>query len=109
MNGRYRADFMRAADGVFRYFGKPSVGNFAFFDKPAHYACHFLHRNGRVLAVLVVKVDMVGLQAFQRTFNGFADVFGARIGNNRFVYVGVISVEGNAKLGGKYNFIAVRL
>lgn len=68
---------MRAADCVFRYFGKAPVGDFAFFDKPAHYACYFFHRNGRVLTVLVVKVDMVGLQAFQRTFNGFADAFGA--------------------------------
>ena len=68
---------MRAADGVFRYFGKAPVGDFAFFDKAAHYTGNFFNRNGRVLTVLVVKVDMVGLQAFQRTFNGFADAFGA--------------------------------
>lgn len=59
---------------------------------------HGLDRNGRVDTVLVVQVDVVGLQILQRVLEAANDVFG--VGDGGFASLGVPFVP-DTKLGGQ--------
>ena len=60
-------------------FGKPEMQNLPFLDEFLHRSGHVFDGHLRIDPVLVVKVDVVGLEAFQRCFDHFPDVGGLAI------------------------------
>ena len=60
-------------------------------------------------AVLVIEVDIVRLQAAERTFYRPAYGFGTRIGYQRIGYPSALQVESQAEFGGDDNSVSIRL
>ena len=85
------------------------MGDLALADEVGHYARHLLNGNLRVQPVLVIQVNVVGAQPFQRRFHRCTDDLRTRIRYQRLIGGGAAHVKVNAKLGGKHDFVPIGL
>ena len=95
-----------AADRVGGGFGQPEVGDLAGVDELLDRAGDVLDGHGRVDAVLVVEVDVVGAQPAQRAVDGAADA--GRVAAEPAGRDAVL-LEREPELGGDDDVVAVRL
>ena len=72
-------DGVRAPDGRRRGLGQPVVPDLALGDELGERTDGLLDGGARVHAVLVVQVDVVGVEPLQRALDGQADVLGAAV------------------------------
>lgn len=77
-----------------------------FLYQVGHHGCHRFRLHVGVCAVLVVEVDMVGLQAAQGAFDRTAYRLGTRVRNDGVRAGGFGMLERNAEFGGKDNLVA---
>ena len=81
----------------------PPVGDLALLDQLFHRLGHLFRFDLRVDAVLVIEVDVVGLELFQAPFDRFADGLPAGI------HLEVIAHMPDPAFGREHNFIPVGL
>ena len=93
---------MRAPNRVGRGFGQSQVAHFSRPDQFAHCADCFFNRNRRIDAMLIIQVDMIGLQAFQTGVATSAHIFRPAIHADKTA-VGAAFV---AEFGGENDFVA---
>ena len=100
---RDRVHGVRPADGVDPGFGQADVADLALGDQLGEGADDLLDRRVRVDPVLVVQVDVVGVEPAQRSFDGDADVLGAAVGPDS------AGVRHEPELGGEHHLVAAAL
>ena len=76
---RHRLHGVGLADVFGARFRKPEMPGLAFRDQLLDRGRDVFHRNGRIDAVPIEQVDMVGPQPLQRSFDHLADVLGSVI------------------------------
>lgn len=69
LNCRHGADRIGTADNLLIHLGQSPMGDLALSDQVSHDTCDLLNRHIGILPVLIIEVDMVGLQTAQTSLN----------------------------------------
>src|SRR5271166_1843956 len=105
LDGRDRLHGVRLADAGSARLRQAEMPDFACRDQLLHGTGYVLHRHGRIDAVLIEKVDMVGAQALERSVDDRADMVGPAIQPGHFALL----ADGEAELRADKHLVADRL
>src|SRR5262245_36289843 len=90
--------FMGASDRLFARLRQAEIQNFSGADEIADRARDILHRHGRVDAMLIEKIDAIGLQPLERRLGHLADMLWPAVDTDTF---SVLKLE--AEFRGKHD------
>ncbi len=99
-------DGMGAADVGDAGLGQAEKSYFALFDQFADRAGHVSDRHGRIDAVLIEQVDIVGAKPAQRALYCLTDMVGPTVSFSADL---LATLETKAKLGGDHHLVAPAL
>ena len=102
LQGGHGLHRVRAADGIRARFRKAEISDLAGGNQILHRTRHLFHRHGGVNAVLVQKVDVIGIHAGERLLDHGTDALRAAVQP-----VGDDAVS-EAELGGDHHFFPER-
>src|SRR5271166_5457195 len=105
LDGRDRLHGVRLADAGSARLRQAEMPDFACRDQLLHGTGYVLHRHGRIDAVLIEKVDMVGAQALERSVNDRADMVGPAIQPGHLALL----ADGETELRADKHLVADRL
>jgi hypothetical protein len=105
LDRRHRLHGVGLADVLGARFRKPEMPELAFRDQLLYRGRDVFHRHGRIDAVLIEQVDMVGPQPLQRSLDYLADMLGLAIEPDNLALL----VDLEAELRADQRLVAIRL